>query len=238
MAQIDSSSSFERVFQSAKERGILLLDGGTGEELFRLGVPDDRKIWSATAVVKEEYHSVLKEVHRSFLEAGADAITTNSYGVVPGVGFEVDEIVRLCSVAGRLAREVVSEEKYSGHRLVFGSLGPLVESYRPDLIMEHAEGAEVYEQMAGALEPHVDAFLAETLSSVEESMQVVHGVGALKTSKSCLVSFTLASDGNLRSGEAASSAIPRLLDYARQHKVKGKSFHGAMLAGHHLPLII
>ena len=29
----------------------LLLDGGTGKELFRVGVPDNRKIWSATAIV-------------------------------------------------------------------------------------------------------------------------------------------------------------------------------------------
>jgi hypothetical protein len=43
---------------------IILLDGGTGEELFRRGVPDDRQIWSAKAVVDSQYHNILKEVHK------------------------------------------------------------------------------------------------------------------------------------------------------------------------------
>ena len=47
--------------QSSKEES-LLLDGGTGEELFLRGVPDDRKIWSATAIVHEKYHSIV-ELH-------------------------------------------------------------------------------------------------------------------------------------------------------------------------------
>ena len=59
----------------------LLLDGGTGEKLFLRGVKDDRKIWSATAIVNKEYHGILEEVHRSFIDAGSQAITTNSYGI-------------------------------------------------------------------------------------------------------------------------------------------------------------
>lgn len=62
-------------------RRIMLLDGGTGEELFRNGVPDDRKIWSATAVVHSQYHSKLKQVHESYFKAGSNAVTTNSYGI-------------------------------------------------------------------------------------------------------------------------------------------------------------
>ena len=86
----------------------LILDGGTGEELFVRGVPDDRKIWSATAVVHPQYHSTLQQVHSSFVEAGADAITTNSYGIVPGVGFSIAEIQQHVATAGRLARECVT----------------------------------------------------------------------------------------------------------------------------------
>ena len=55
--------------QSNKD-AILILDGGTGEELFRRGVPDDRKIWSATALVNTEYHAVLKQVHQVGFEMG------------------------------------------------------------------------------------------------------------------------------------------------------------------------
>ena len=199
---------------------IVVLDGGTGEELFRRGVPDDRNIWSATAVVNEAYHDILRQVHRSFVQAGAQLITTNSYGIVPGVGFAEENIKRHCETAGRLARQVADERPGT---MVLGSLGPLLESYRPDKVMEHDQGVAVYETMARALLPFVDAFLAETMSSLEESTQAVDAVSKLTIDHTmpCLVSYTLNAQGNLRSGENVTHAIPRLLDFAEQRNVQG-----------------
>jgi S-methylmethionine-dependent homocysteine/selenocysteine methylase len=223
--------AFQMVASSAGS--VFLLDGGTGEELFARGIPDDRKIWSATAVVNARYHETLKQVHQSFLAAGAQAITTNSYGIVPGVGFSESEIVEHCATAGRLAREsaaVVNDGPASSSSspsfrgadaLVFGSLGPLVESYRPDKIMERQQGVGFYSKMATALAPYVDAFLCETLSSTEEAMQAVEAV-ALTSSRShpMLISFTVNSEGNLRSGETVVSAFPRVLQFCDQRHVK------------------
>ena len=200
---------------------VFLLDGGTGEELFRRGVPDDRKIWSATAVVHPTHHATLQAVHRSFLQVGCQAVTTNSYGITPGVGFSVDEIRQHCATAGQLARQVVNDHHLAA--FVLGSLGPLVESYRPDLILEHKAGVAIYQVMMQALAPTVDAFLAETLSSVEESMQPVDALAQEGLQKSILISYTLQSDGKLRSGEVADSALRRILDYADERNVKGGS---------------
>jgi len=210
----------QQIFQGLRSdrKKVFILDGGTGEELFRQGVPDDRKIWSATAVVKEEYHETLKHVHRSFVHAGSQAVTTNSYGITPGVGFSLEDMVKHCATAGRLAREAVK----GTDALVFGSLGPLVESYRPDLIMEHQAGVAVYEKMAQSLLDNVDLFLAETMSSVEESMQAVEAVSKITEQLPMLISYTLDSAGKLRSGESATSCIPRILDFGEKHKVVGK----------------
>ncbi|GAX15200.1 betaine-homocysteine S-methyltransferase [Fistulifera solaris] len=198
------------------------LDGGTGEELFRRNVPDDRKLWSATAVVHAEYHETLRAVHRSFLEAGADAITTNTYGLVPSVGFSVDEISQYCELAARLARQVVQETR--AEAWVFGSLGPLVESYRPDLIRTHEEGVSLYQSMITAMASHIDAVLAETMSSVEEAMQAVDALALYNTEQKkelpMLVSFTLQANGNVRSHEPAECAIGRILQYAREKHVR------------------
>ena len=207
------SSKASQVFE---KQPVVLLDGGTGEELLTNGgVPDDREIWSAVAVVKEEYHENLKRVHQSFLQAGAQAITTNSYGIVPGVGFSDEEIRKYCGIAGRLAREVAVSVNVDV--LVLGSLGPLVESYRPDLILEHARGVQVYALMVEALAPYTDAFLAETLSCTEEALQVID---AVKNTQPLLVSFTVDSAGCLRSGETAGAAIPRVLDHCHLHDAK------------------
>ena len=88
----------------------LLLDGGTGEELFLRGVKDDRKIWSATAILNEQYHTIVEDVHRSFINAGSQAITTNSYGITPGVGFtDGHEVKRLVGISGEIARRVAAQ---------------------------------------------------------------------------------------------------------------------------------
>jgi homocysteine S-methyltransferase len=195
---------------------VLLLDGGTGEELFRRGVPDDRSIWSATALVNPEYHPILKQVHESFINAGSRAITTNSYGTTPGVGFGMDEIQTLVAVAGKLARESLGDRN---HVVVLGSLGPLVESYRPDKIMEHRKGVELYRQMKDALVPFIDAVLAETMSSFEESSQAIEAIGE---DVPLLVSYSLNANGCLRSGECATSGISRTLHFAAQHNVNCK----------------
>jgi S-methylmethionine-dependent homocysteine/selenocysteine methylase len=211
---------------------VFILDGGTGEELIRRGVPDDRKIWSATALVHPEYHDTLKAVHKSFLAAGADAVTTNSYGVTPGVGFTLNEIAQHCATASRIARDAVTEHATAARTtstsiendgLVFGSLGPLIESYRADKIMEHDQGVAVYTRMAQAMAGSVDAFLAETLSSVEESMQAVHAIGDLSEAlrRPVMISYSLDGNGDLRSGENVCKGIPRLIDFVEQHQVEG-----------------
>ncbi|KAL3782970.1 hypothetical protein HJC23_003126 [Cyclotella cryptica] len=210
----------------------LLLDGGTGEELFLHGVPDDRKIWSATAIVNEKYHSTVERVHRSFIEAGSQAITTNSYGIIPGVGFtDGEEVKRLMGIAGEIARRSVTVGSGTVSALVLGSLGPLVESYRADLIMNHEDGVRCYQYGIKGLNPHVDAYLAETMSCTEEACQVIDALSIFyqedkKSSdeifqkRPLLVSFTLGSDGNLRSGESVVSAIPKMVSFALDKEVE------------------
>src|SRR6478736_4369241 len=57
----------------------LLLDGGTGRELLKRGVPILTEIWSATALLLAP--KIVREVHDDFIAAGADIITTNTYGI-------------------------------------------------------------------------------------------------------------------------------------------------------------
>lgn len=54
-----------------------IMDGGTGTELERLGVPMNGQAWSAEAVLTHPH--VLRKVHASFLEAGAELIVANTF---------------------------------------------------------------------------------------------------------------------------------------------------------------
>ncbi len=59
------------------EGELLLLDGGTGTELERRGVPMDGVCWSATA--NASHPEVVRAVHEEYLRAGAEVLITNTF---------------------------------------------------------------------------------------------------------------------------------------------------------------
>ena len=112
---------------------LVILDGGTGRELARRGAPFRQPEWSALALI--EGPLFVSAVHRAYVEAGADVITTNSYALVPfHIGEErfAAEGASLAARAGRLAREVADASPRAVR--VAGSLPPVCGSYRPDLV--------------------------------------------------------------------------------------------------------
>mmetsp|Transcript_4243 Transcript_4243/g.4924 ORF Transcript_4243/g.4924 Transcript_4243/m.4924 type:complete len:326 (+) Transcript_4243:215-1192(+) len=199
---------------------VRLLDGGVGEELFRLGLPDDRKTWSAAAIFQEKYHELLIQVHENFLVSGAQFVTTNNYAITPGSGFSRDQVVAGCELAAKLARQSVNkyvartnleETEICSRIKILGCLPPLVESYRADLILKYDDGKQWYNDIGKALNPHVDVFIAETMSCIDESKQALEGVAEFGKPLYC--SWTLGADGQLRSGEDVTDAIRAVMGY-------------------------
>jgi homocysteine S-methyltransferase len=58
--------------------GVLLIDGGTGSELRRRGMRLDTAAWSGLASLT--HYELLREIHADYVAAGADVITTNTFG--------------------------------------------------------------------------------------------------------------------------------------------------------------
>ena len=110
---------------------------------------------------------------------------------------------------------------------MLGSLGPQVESYRPDLVMKHDDGVSAYLNTVEGLYPYIDIFLAETMSCLEEACQAIAAVSKFYCTLSptdvkhpMMVSFTLGSDGKIRSGESVAEVIPKLVEYAHKQRVE------------------
>ncbi|MGE3969142.1 MAG: homocysteine S-methyltransferase family protein [Dongiaceae bacterium] len=183
----------------------VLLDGGMGRELRHRGVPILDTIWSANALLVAP--EVVRDVHRDYLESGAEIITTNTYGVIrkelakEGVEHRFAELNRL---AGALAQE--ARRKSGRQAWIAGSLPPLQGSYRPDLVGAYAEIEPRYEEQATLLAPHCDLMLCETMSSAAEALAAA--TAAAKTGLPVWVSWSLHEDnsGRLRSGESVTEA--------------------------------
>ena len=56
---------------------VRILDGGTGTELQKRGVRMTAQAWCGPAAL--DNFSILQEIHRDYIEAGADIITANTY---------------------------------------------------------------------------------------------------------------------------------------------------------------
>ncbi|MEM8766853.1 MAG: homocysteine S-methyltransferase family protein [Pseudomonadota bacterium] len=188
---------------------ITILDGGMGGELLRREVTPRGELWSAQALL-DAPEKVL-EVHRDYIAAGARIIITNSYSTIPSylgkLGLE-DRFEELAALAGKLARRAADES--DEQVLVAGSLPPLDESYRPDLVPADELAGPVYERLARALEPQVDAFLCETMSSIRESVNAARAARSVGgADKPLYVSWTLAEEAGkgLRSGESIEAAV-------------------------------
>jgi S-methylmethionine-dependent homocysteine/selenocysteine methylase len=187
----------------------VLLDGGTGRELLRLGAPFRQPEWSALALM--EAPEYVTRVHQRFIDAGADVITTNSYALVPfhiGAQRFEREGPTLAALAGKLARAAAAAAPRRVQ--VAGSLPPLCGSYRPDLF-DADIARPLLRQLVQALEPYVDLWLAETLSSEAEMVLVSEVLAG--DPRPWWVSFTLTDQSprppgaRLRSGEPVGPAV-------------------------------
>ena len=174
-----------------------LLDGGMGRELRNRGVPIPDTIWSANALLVAK--DTVLQIHKDYIEAGADIITTNTYGVIKSdlkkEGIE-DKFVELNRLAGKLA--ITASRSSEEGVAVAASLPPLRGSYRPDLVGKFDELVPLYREQAEILEPYCDLFLCETMSLGEEARAAA--TAASEFGRPVWVSFTLPED---KSGQAA-----------------------------------
>ena len=186
---------------------MILLDGGMGRELMRMGAPFRQPEWSALALI--EAPNLVTVAHGNFVAAGASVITTNSYAIVPfhiGAPLFASDGQRLAAVAGRCARDAADN---ADHRvLVAGSLPPLFGSYQPELFDPLAAPSILTPLIAG-LAPYVDLWLGETLSRIDEARCVRAAIDRIGDTRPLWLSFTLDDHrpGCLRSGESIDLAV-------------------------------
>ncbi|XP_071951294.1 uncharacterized protein [Antedon mediterranea] len=92
---------------------IKLLDGGLGSECSKRGFEiDTDPLWNARLLISNQED--LKDIHKSFLEAGCDFIETSTYqasveGFVTHAGLSKNEALNLISRSGEIAVEAIED---------------------------------------------------------------------------------------------------------------------------------
>jgi homocysteine S-methyltransferase len=162
--------------EKLREGSTILFDGAMGTMLYEAGVFLNR---SFEEVCLSEPRLVL-DIHREYLNAGADVITTNSWGAgIPklrNAGL-ADKFEQINTQAVALARRAVEQAGRSGSAWIAGSIGPLGVKIEPLGALGTAEAEALFERQARLLlESGADLLILETFVDIAELAAALRGV--------------------------------------------------------------
>ncbi len=185
----------------------LLCDGAMGTQLYNRGNDFD-ECFDALNLTQPD---VVREIHQSYIEAGADIIETNTYGAnrFKLEPFGLADKVRQINHRGmKLARE--AREIAGTNTLIAGAVGPLgvlLQPYGP--LTEQAAHEAFAEQIGTLLEQGADLLMFETFSDLREMVIAVKAakqVGDLPI----VAQMTFAEDGRTVLGNTPEEVVRKL----------------------------
>ena len=151
-----------KIIDKIKQGKVLISDGGWGTFLQEKGLkpgecPEEWNLTHADEVL---------EIARSYIDAGADLIETNSFG---GTRFKLEKfglsgtVFELNKIAAMISR------KAAGSRFVLGSVGPTGKILMMGDVTEEALYEAFREQVIGLEAGGADAIMIETMSDLDEA---------------------------------------------------------------------
>jgi 5-methyltetrahydrofolate--homocysteine methyltransferase len=177
-------------FKELISKKILILDGATGTELQKRGMP--------AGVCPEKWvfenPEIIKEIQNAYIDAGSNIVYTCTFG---GNRIKLDEFGlgnRTEEINRNLAR--YSKEVAGDRCLVAGDLASTGRFIQPLGDMPFEECVNVYkEQVKGLLEGGVDLFVIETMLDIQEARAALL---AVKESCELPVCVSMSFDENMR----------------------------------------
>jgi methionine synthase / methylenetetrahydrofolate reductase(NADPH) len=189
------------------EAGVVLGDGAMGTMLYE-AVHSFEECLDALNLT---HPATVAEIHRSYLNAGADIIETNTFGAnryrleAHGLADRVRDI----NFRGvKIARE---EREISGRPvLVAGSVGPTGQTLEPYGTFPKAAAVEAFREQIGALlEAGVDLLIIETMGDLTE-MDAALEAARDASDLPIVALMTFAEDGRTLSGAGPAEVVQRL----------------------------
>jgi len=217
-----------RLLESLARR-VLLFDGAMGTSIHACptcGSADYLGRDNCTDILVRSRPDVIRGIHESFLEAGADVVETDTFGANRLVAAEFDEelvswVPDLNRRAAQLAREACDRFSTPDRpRFVAGSMGPgtrlitLGNTDWPSLLASYRE------QAAALLEGGIDCFMIETCQDLlQVKCAVTACLDALDAARRTheevpiLVSVTMETTGTMLLGTDIAAVVNALLPY-------------------------
>jgi 5-methyltetrahydrofolate--homocysteine methyltransferase len=197
------------ILEKVKGGNLLVSDGAWGTFLHQKGLQAGEcpELWNIT------HRGEVLDIARSYIEAGADMIETNSFGGSP---FKLehyglsDRTIEINEAAAAISREAAGRDHF-----VLGSIGPTGKILMMGDVKEEAMYDGFKTQSKALQKGRVDAICVETMSALDEACL------AVKTVKEntdleiiCTMTFEKTVSGEYRTmmGISPSEMVPALMD--------------------------
>jgi len=197
-------------FLSRLKAGVIICDGAMGTYLNQKGVSYDH-CFDELNLSRPE---LIGEVHREYINAGAEIIETNTFGAnkvrlsAYGMESNVRDINIKAAKIAREARDIAGQDT-----LIAGSIGPLGKHLEPFGKISQATAFDIFtEQIEAQLEGGVDLFMIETVSNLDEmeiAVKAIKKISALPI----VAQMTYTAEGNTLLGNSPEEVVGRLLPY-------------------------
>jgi len=142
---------------------VFILDGGMGTQLIARGV----ELGRCNDLLNIESPEIILEIHKDYLEAGSDAVITNTFGAnrcaLSRHGLS-DKVVEINKAGAQVARQAAGPDRY-----VLGDMGPSGEFLAPLGTLDPAALKDAFAEQAQALlDGGADGLIVETMTAVDE----------------------------------------------------------------------
>ncbi len=195
------------------KKEIKLLDGSLSYPLEKQGYDLNKKLWTGDALINDP--NVIKKIHKDYLVAGVDFISTStyqiSYRVLKEMGYNLNEIKDIFKRSVDLVQDAIEETKIKRKVKIVGSYGPFGASlsdgseytgkYKTsdEIIMSyHIDNMNIIKEL------DIDIVLYETIPCLREIEILSKVVEEYK--KEVWISFTCNKDLEFRDGTSIMKA--------------------------------
>ncbi len=187
---------------------VIVFDGGTGTYLYEKGIYINRCFEELNLVNPD----LIMEVHRDYLNAGADVLETNTFGAnrFKLAPHGLDEKLYEINLKGAQLAKAVAKDM----ALVAGSVGPLDVQIEPLGKISFDEAKDFFkEQIQGLLDGGVDLILLESFVLEDEMIQAIRAAQEIDPNVTILAQMTINEAGTLLSGAPLTRFVEKLKNY-------------------------
>jgi methionine synthase / methylenetetrahydrofolate reductase(NADPH) len=197
-------------FLERLRHGPVLCDGAMGTQLHAHGITFEHSLDGLNLTQPE----VVLNVHRGYVEAGADLLESNTFG---GNRFRLREhdlegkVAEINRSGVRLARKAADESRRQIY--VAGSVGPVGVRLAPLGRVTAAEAFAAFKEQITALnEAGVDALIFETFSDLNEIVQAIKAAREVNANLPLIAQMTYTEDGCTPLGDTPEQVARKLCE--------------------------